>query len=81
MNSIGSFHCQCGHGHVLDYNGRTCSGTIKETIISYKQQTSVKIKFNSQIMIETQKSTCIDNKFLLIIKERMIIVFFTEWRM
>ena len=25
-NIIGSFHCQCRKGHVLDYNGKTCSG-------------------------------------------------------
>ena len=38
INGIGSFRCQCGHGHVLDYNGRTCSGIIKETMVSYNSK-------------------------------------------
>ena len=33
INSIGSFHCECRPGHVLDYNHRTCSGTIRQTIV------------------------------------------------
>ena len=28
INNVGSFTCQCRPGHVLDYNGKTCSGTF-----------------------------------------------------